>query len=79
MEVRYAVPMLHRQEKMFDLIFADPPYEMGYVAATLKLLEARSLCRAHTVLLFEHSKREGWGRRRKKDMRCKPTDTATRW
>jgi 16S rRNA (guanine(966)-N(2))-methyltransferase RsmD len=59
MDVRYAVPMLGRQGKTFDLIFADPPYEMGYVAASLELLEAHRLCRAHTVLVFEHSRREG--------------------
>ena len=78
MDVRYAVPMLGRQGKTFDLIFADPPYEMGYVAASLELLEAHRLCRAHTVLVFEHSKREGLGPRRKKGLRCKPTGTATR-
>jgi len=61
MDVRYAVPMLHKQEKRFDLIFADPPYEMGYVAASLELLETYPLCRNHAVLVFEHSKREGLG------------------
>jgi 16S rRNA (guanine(966)-N(2))-methyltransferase RsmD len=61
MEVRYAVPMLARQGKTFDLIFADPPYEMGHVAASLELIEAYRLCRAGTVLVFEHSKREGLG------------------
>jgi 16S rRNA (guanine966-N2)-methyltransferase len=61
MDVRYAVPMLGRQGKAFDLIFADPPYEAGYVAASLELLEAHRLCRARTILVFEHSKREGLG------------------
>ena len=61
MDVRYAVPMFGRQGKTFDLIFADPPYEMGYVAASLELLEAHRLCRARTVLVFEHSKREELG------------------
>jgi 16S rRNA (guanine(966)-N(2))-methyltransferase RsmD len=61
MDVRYAVPMLHRREKRFDLIFADPPYEMGYVAASLELLEAHPLCRERTVLVLEHSKREALG------------------
>jgi len=59
MDVRYAVPLLHRQGKVFDLIFADPPYEMGYVAATFELLTKSPLCGAHSVLVFEHSKREG--------------------
>ena len=65
--------------KTFDLIFADPPYEMGYVAASLELLEAHRLCRAHTVLVFEHSKREGLGPSPEERLtRCTPTGTATR-
>jgi len=58
MDVRYAVPMLHRQGKVFDVIFADPPYEMGYVASTFELLTQSPLCDAHTTLVIEHSKRE---------------------
>ena len=61
MDVRYAVPMLHRQGKVFDVIFADPPYEMGYVASTFELLTKSPVCDAHTILVFEHSKREGLG------------------
>ena len=59
MDVRYAVPMLHRQGKVFDVIFADPPYEMGYVASTFELLKKSPLCDAHSTHVFEHSKREG--------------------
>lgn len=58
MDVRYAVPMLHRQGKVFDLLFADPPYEMGYVAATFGLLTNNLLCDADSVVVLEHSKRE---------------------
>ncbi len=58
MDVRYAVPMLHKRKKRFDLIFADPPYDMGYIAAGLELLETHPLCRSTTILIFEHSKRE---------------------
>lgn len=58
MDVRYAVPMLHRQGKVFDLLFADPPYEMGYVAATFDLLANNLLCVADSVIVLEHSKRE---------------------
>ncbi len=61
MDVRYAVPMLHRQGKAFDLIFADPPYEMGYVASTFELLKKSPLCDARSLHVFEHSKREGFG------------------
>ena len=59
MDVRYAVPMLYRQGKVFDVIFADPPYDMGYVASTFELLTKSPLCDTHTILVLEHSKREG--------------------
>ncbi len=58
MDVRYAVPMLARQGKTFDLIFADPPYELGYVSATLELLMANRVHHKDSILIFEHSKRE---------------------
>jgi 16S rRNA (guanine966-N2)-methyltransferase len=58
MDVRYAVPTLHRQGKHFDLIFIDPPYEMGHVAATVELLKKHPLCRTGSIAVFEHSKRE---------------------
>ena len=61
MEVRYAVPMLYEQGRRFDLIFVDPPYEMGYVASTLELLEKHPLYRDGSMIVFEHSKREGLG------------------
>ena len=59
MDVRYAVPRLHRQGKVFDLVFADPPYEMGYVPSTFDLLTQNLVCAAGSVLVIEHSKREG--------------------
>ncbi len=30
MDVRYAVPLLYGRKCMYDVIFMDPPYEMGY-------------------------------------------------
>ena len=60
MDVRYAVPMLGRQGKIFDVIFADPPYEMGYVAwPACELLGANLLCAPKRLLVFEHSKTGG--------------------
>jgi 16S rRNA (guanine(966)-N(2))-methyltransferase RsmD len=61
MDVRYALPMLFRQGKHFDLIFADPPYEMGYIAATLSLLQENRVYHEGSLLVFEHSKREEIG------------------
>ena len=61
MDVRYAVPMLGRQEKVFDLIFADPPYEMGYVAP-FDLLAKNLLCGAQSVLVLRAFETRGTGR-----------------
>ncbi len=58
MDVRYALPMLQRQGKRFDVIFADPPYDMGHIAATVETLIARPVYHDHSYLVFEHSKRE---------------------
>lgn len=61
MDVRYAVPMLHKQGKSFDIIFADPPYEMGHVVSTLALLRKNPLMNSDATVIFEHSKREDTG------------------
>lgn len=58
MDVKYAVPMLARQGKTFDLIFVDPPYEMDYIASTAELLRKHPVYRRDAFLIFEHSKRE---------------------
>jgi len=50
--------LLHRKED-FDIIFADPPYEGGYVAKTLKLLrQGYSLLRDSGLFILQHSVRE---------------------
>jgi 16S rRNA (guanine966-N2)-methyltransferase len=61
MDVRYAVPMLHKQGKSFDIIFADPPYEMGHVASLVELLKNNPLVNNDAMVIFEHSKREDSG------------------
>ena len=61
MDVRYAVPMLGRTGRGFDLIFADPPYEMGYIALLPGLVKAGGVCRDNSLLVMEHSKREAAG------------------
>jgi 16S rRNA (guanine966-N2)-methyltransferase len=61
MDVRYAVPMLYKQGKSFDIIFADPPYEMGHVASVGELLKKNPLVNSKGLIIFEHSKREDSG------------------
>jgi 16S rRNA (guanine966-N2)-methyltransferase len=58
MDVRYAVPMLSKQGKSFDIIFADPPYEMGHIVSTIELLKTNRLARNSGLIILEHSKRE---------------------
>jgi 16S rRNA (guanine966-N2)-methyltransferase len=58
MDVRYAVPMLNRQGRRFELVFADPPYEMGHVSTTVELLIKSPICHPRSNIVVEHSKRE---------------------
>lgn len=58
MDVIYALPALSRRRDTFDLILMDPPYDMGYVSATLDLLKKQTICRDGSLLVLEHSKRE---------------------
>jgi 16S rRNA (guanine966-N2)-methyltransferase len=57
-DVRYAVPRLSKQGKRFHVIFADPPYEQGHIAETMRLLQTNRVRYANAVAIFEHSKRE---------------------
>jgi 16S rRNA (guanine(966)-N(2))-methyltransferase RsmD len=58
MDVRYAVPLLYGRKRVYDIIFMDPPYEMGYVAQAMTLLETHPLYTAHTITIAEYSRRE---------------------
>lgn len=58
MDVRYAVPLLYGRKCVFDVVFMDPPYEMGYVAQTMTLLEKHLLRNSDTITIAEYSRRE---------------------
>ncbi len=58
MDVIYALPMLAKKGDRYDLIFMDPPYDMGYVSKTLTLLRGLPVCGDDTLVVVEHSKRE---------------------
>lgn len=53
-----AIDRLFDTGRTFDLIFCDPPYNKGYVAAILDKLNGKSLLRAGGLLVLEHTKRE---------------------
>ncbi|MEN6617857.1 MAG: 16S rRNA (guanine(966)-N(2))-methyltransferase RsmD [Syntrophorhabdus sp.] len=58
MDVRYAVPLLYGRKCTYDVIFMDPPYEMGYVAQTMNHLESYPLYTADKITIAEYSRRE---------------------
>ncbi len=59
MDVRRALPSLAKQGYKFSLIFADPPYEHGWIKRLLLLLAKHEVLLAPDVLLvFERSRRE---------------------
>jgi len=53
-----AINVLSRQEKKFDLIFVDPPYQKRFVQKTLKTLAESSLFTPDTVIITEHHPKE---------------------
>lgn len=59
MDVRYAVPLLYGRKCMYDVIFMDPPYEMGYVTRAMTLLDKHPLGNSNTITIAEYSRREG--------------------
>lgn len=42
----------------FDILFADPPYEQGFVAKTLQYLEGGELFSSEAVIVIQHSPKE---------------------
>lgn len=58
LDVFRAVPVLHRRGSKYDIIFLDPPYQMGYVDRTLGALERYPVYSEECVVIVEHSKRE---------------------
>jgi len=59
MDVRKALSLLENQGRLFDVVFADPPYGMGWVtriASTRSRLGA--VMKDKGIFVMEHSKRE---------------------
>ena len=53
-----AVSLLHNQGKLFNIIFADPPYEETLVCETLGKLVQFKLSAPDGLVIFQHSTRE---------------------
>ncbi len=58
MDYKKAVQKLSLDGERFDIIFADPPYEKGFVEDILRLLEKFPLLKENGVLVVERSRRE---------------------
>lgn len=62
MDVRRAVPKFAKNGESFDVIFADPPYELGWGYEFIKLVASNENVLADGgVIIFEHSCREKVG------------------
>lgn len=44
-----------RLDRRYDLVFVDPPYELGFPEAPLTVLRKRNLLADDAIVIFEHS------------------------
>lgn len=51
-------PALYAVEQIFDYIFADPPYDRGYLSQVAALVAKENLLTASGIAIFEHRKGE---------------------
>jgi 16S rRNA (guanine966-N2)-methyltransferase len=49
---------LHKRGERFDLLFADPPYEEGFLTKIVTCLERGELLTENGVIILQHSLRE---------------------
>ncbi|MBP7232500.1 MAG: 16S rRNA (guanine(966)-N(2))-methyltransferase RsmD [Syntrophaceae bacterium] len=57
-DVQSVLQNLNHRKCRFDVIFADPPYNRGFIGRTLKALELNPVLREDGVMVFQHSIRE---------------------
>lgn len=53
-----AIKRMNRNSEAFDLIFCDPPYNMGWGERILAAVDEFETIRADGLLVFEHAKHE---------------------
>lgn len=58
LEVESGIHKLCKKGEKFDILFADPPYETGYIKRTLQYLEDGRLVRIGGTIVIQHSIRE---------------------
>ena len=57
-DVLQALRRLSNEGKSFDLIFCDPPYNLGLAPKVLQMLDTSRVLREDGVLVLEHSRHE---------------------
>ena len=53
-----AIKHFGRKGKKFDIIFVDPPYDLGLAKKTLKLLTSYDILQPNCFLILQHEKHE---------------------
>lgn len=54
-EVTYAISKLEKQGKVFDIVYADPPYRKGFEAKILSLLANSKIVKTGSLVIVESS------------------------
>ncbi len=57
-DYRKAIGKLAQQGREFDLVFADPPYLLGYPQKIVACLLSEGILRKNALLVLEHHKKE---------------------
>ncbi|MEG6584098.1 16S rRNA (guanine(966)-N(2))-methyltransferase RsmD [Dendrosporobacter sp. 1207_IL3150] len=57
-DVLRVLDRLSNTDRMFDLVFCDPPYNKGYVRSVLEKLDQNGIFAEQGILVLEHSRHE---------------------
>jgi 16S rRNA (guanine966-N2)-methyltransferase len=57
-EAERGIGHLVKRKARFDIVFADPPYDMGFVIEIMKWLEGGALLDENGIVVLQHSVRE---------------------
>ncbi len=60
-DARRGVQRLAKRAERLDILFADPPYEEGFLPEIVKCLEESTILAANGVIVLQHSAREALG------------------
>ena len=58
LELRRGLAWLLRRERVFDIVFADPPYGEGWGGSLLKTEDLAGILKRDGILIVEHASRE---------------------